>query len=407
MHTQPVVILKPGREASLQRRHPWLFSGGIARTLGDPTPGALVAAESATGQRLAWGHYSPQSQIRVRLIAWEPEPAPDTPDFWRDRLQRALAARAPLLADGSTNACRLIHAESDGVPGLVVDRYAETIVLQCLSAGAEARRELFADLLEALLTPQTLYERSDADVLQKEGLKPRVGLLRGVEPPETLDILENGLRFLVDVRQGHKSGFYLDQRENRQRLGQTVAALTRLGQAPTLLNVFAYTGGFGVYGLAHGASALVNVDTSAEALALGRKALARNGLADAPVEDVVEDAFHALRRFRDAGRHFDVIVLDPPKFAFSQKDIQKATRGYKDINLQALHLLNPGGYLFTCSCSGAISADLFQKIVFGAALDAGRDMHIIGWLAQSSDHPVALTFPEGAYLKGLLCRAVG
>ncbi len=398
----PRLILKPGREASLQRRHPWVFSGAVARVQGEAAPGALVAIHAADGPFLAWGHYSPASQIRARIIAWDAAAAPDTPDFWRARLQRALAARVPLLQSGNTTACRLVNADSDGTPGLIVDRYNTTLVVQYLTAGAETRRALFADLLMELQPAETLYERSDADVREKEGLSPHTGLLRGAEPPAAVEILENGLRFAVDVRQGHKSGFYLDQRENRQRLREAIAARAQARSTPTLLNVFAYTGGFAVYGLAGGASSVVNVDTSAEALALGRENLARNTLPAA--EDIAGDAFQVLRQLRQAGRRFDVIVLDPPKFAFTQKDVQKAARGYKDINLQALHLLNPGGMLFTFSCSGAISADLFQKIVFGAALDAGREAQIVGYLAQSSDHPTALTFPEGAYLKGLQCH---
>ena len=405
MNAMPHITLKRGRETAVRRRHPWLFSGGIARIKGQPTPGDLVAVHGADGAFLAWGHYSPHSQIRVRLVSWEESDRPATPEFWRARLRRAFAARAPLLAAGATTACRLVHAESDGVPGLVVDRYGETVVVQYLTAGAEARRELFADLLWELLGPQSLYERSDADVRQKEGLKSRTGLLRGAEPPQMVEILENGLRFGVDVRRGHKSGFYLDQRENRQRLRETLAELVQAGQAPTLLNVFSYTGGFAVYGLAGGAVSVVNVDTSAEVLRLGQENLARNDLAHAAVEDIAGNAFKVLRQLRQEGRQFDVIVLDPPKFAFTQRDVQRAARGYKDINLQAFHLLRPGGILFTFSCSGAISADLFQKIVFGAALDARCDAQIVGRLTQSSDHPVALTFPEGQYLKGLVCKA--
>jgi len=400
----PRIDLKRGREAAVRRRHPWLFSGGIARVEGQPALGDLVAIHGDDGAFLAWGHYSPHSQIRARLVSWEESDQPDTPEFWRARLRRAFSARAPLLVAGATTACRLVHAESDGVPGLIVDRYGETVVAQYLTAGMEARRELFADLLWELLGPQSLYERSDAPARQKEGLQSRVGLLRGVEPPQMIEILENGLRFGVDARRGHKSGFYLDQRENRQRLRETLAALVQAGQAPTLLDVFSYTGGFAVYGLAGGAVSVVNVDASAEVLRQGQENLARNGLDHAAVEDIAGDAFKVLRQLRQEGRQFDVIVLDPPKFAFTKRAVQRAARGYKDINMQAFHLLRPGGVLFTFSCSGAISADLFQKIVFGAALDAGCDAQIVGRLTQSSDHPVALTFPEGEYLKGLVCR---
>ena len=401
----PRVLLKPGREKPIQRRHPWVFSGAIRDVEGEPGLGALVSVRAHDGEFLAWGHYSPHSQIRVRLVAWDEDVDPEADAFWRARVERAVEARAPILADGATNACRLIHAESDGAPGLIVDRYGDALILQALSAGADARREQFAALLWELLSPSTIYERSDVDVREKEGLPMRTGTLRGGHPLGALPIRENGLEFAVDVRKGHKTGFYLDQRENRERLRQLVAARVRTGERPSLLNVFSYTGGFGVYGLNAGAASLVNVDSSDEALALGRENLARNGLANAEVEDIAGDAFEALRSLRDAGRRFDVIVLDPPKFAHSQHDVQQAARGYKDINLQAFHLLNPGGVLFTFSCSGVVSADLFQKIVFGAALDAGRDAQIIGRMTQSRDHPVALTFPEGEYLKGLICRS--
>ncbi len=387
----------------MRRRHPWLFSGAVARIEGQPQSGALVAICSADGAFLAWGHYSAASQIRARLFAWEENCAPETADFWRARLERAVAARKPLLADGTTTACRLVNAESDGIPGLIVDWYGDVVVVQYLSAGVEARRELFNELLMALLHPATLYERSDVDVREKERLAPRVGLLAGAEPPEVVEIREHGLRFGVDVRHGHKTGFYLDQRDNRARLRAAVVQC----HAPTVLNAFAYTGGFAVYALAGGAAAVTNVDTSAEALRLGRENLACNGFAEAAVEDIEGDAFTALRELHRQKHAFDVVILDPPKFAFTQSDVQRAARGYKDINMQAIRLLRPGGLLFTFSCSGAISADLFQKIVFGAALDVKRDVQIIGRMMQSSDHPVALTFPEGEYLKGLMCRVVG
>ncbi len=402
MSEYPRIILHAQRDVSVHRRHPWLFSGAIARVEGAPRPGALVAIHSFEGAFLAWGHYSAGSQIRARLFAWDERDVPETPDFWRARLERAIAARQPLLADATTTACRLVNAESDNIPGLVVDRYGDGVVVQYLSAGADARRELFNELLVTLLHPATLYERSDVDVREKERLAPREGLIYGAEPPDVVEIIENGLRFGVDVRHGHKTGFYLDQRDNRALVRATVAQR----DAPTVLNTFAYTGGFAVYALAGGASAVTNVDTSAEALRVGRENLARNGFAEAAVEDIEGDAFTVLRELHSQKRAFDIVILDPPKFAFTQGDVKRAARGYKDINMQALRLLNPGGLLFTFSCSGAISADLFQKIVFGAALDVKRDAQIVGRMTQSSDHPVALTFPEGEYLKGLVCRVV-
>ncbi len=419
MNEHPRVILKPKRDAAVKRRHPWIFSGAIAHVEGSPASGALVTVHSAGSTRspeqtfLAWGHYSPHSQIRVRLVSWNPQDQPDTVDFWRMRLQQAITARRPLLfEEGPTNVCRLVNAESDYIPGLIVDRYGKTLVVQYLTAGVEVRRDLWTDLLRESeisttgLHPACIYERSDVDVRHKEGLKPRTSLLYGPEPPERLEVRENGLRFLVDIRQGHKSGFYLDQRENRQRLREVAATLIQSGEAPTLLNVFAYSGGFAVYGLSGGCSTAVNIDTSADALALGRENLAANGIRDATTEDMEGDAFEVLRTMRKENRAFDLIVLDPPKFAFRRGDIKKATRGYKDINMQAMHLLKPGGLLFTFSCSGVVSADLFQKVIFGAALDVEQAIQIIGQMTQSSDHPVALTFPEGAYLKGLICRRV-
>lgn len=402
------IILKPKRDVSVKRRHPWVFSGGITRVEGAPPggapqSGALVAVHDNHGQFLAWGHYSPASQIRVRLVSWNEDDAVETADFWRARLDAAVAGRQPILASGATTACRLVNAESDGIPGLIVDTYDDVLVVQNLTAGMEARRDLFNDLLVHSLHPATLYERSDADVREKEGLRERSELVYGVEPASPIEVLENGLHFLVDVRAGHKTGFYLDQRDNRALLR---AAIAQRATPATLLNVFAYTGGFAVYGLAGGAASVTNVDTSAEALRLGRENLARNGFDGTDVEDIAGDAFTVLRELNAQGRAFDFAVLDPPKFAFTQKDVQRATRGYKDINMQALRLLKDDGLLFTFSCSGAISADLFQKVIFGAALDVGRDVQIIGRMTQGSDHPVALTFPEGDYLKGLICRVV-
>jgi len=259
MNEYPRVILAPQRDVSVRRRHPWLFSGAIKRVEGKPQPGALVAVHSFEGTFLAWGHYSAASQIRARLFAWDERDAPETAEFWRARLKQAIAARQPLLADGTTTACRLVNAESDGIPGLIVDRYGDVMVVQYLSAGADARRELFNALLVELLHPVILYERSDVDVREKERLDSRAGLLYGEEPPDAVEIVENGLRFGVDVRHGHKTGFYLDQRDNRALLRAAVTPLN----APTVLNVFAYTGGFAVYALAGGAAAVTNVDTSA------------------------------------------------------------------------------------------------------------------------------------------------
>jgi 23S rRNA (cytosine1962-C5)-methyltransferase len=339
----------------------------------------------------------------VRLFCWSEDARPHTTEFWRQRLQRAIDLRDSLRRDPLTNAYRLVYAESDGIPGLIVDRYGDALVVQFLTAGADRASVLYTDLLMELTTPRTIYERSDTDVREHEGLGASGGLLRGADPEPITEIVENGLSYLVDIRNGHKTGFYLDQRENRRRFRDLAMAAAPQGE---MLNVFSYTGAFTVCGLAAGIASAVNVDASSEALALGRQNIALNRLPVEHVDDVAGDAFEVLRRIRRQGRQFDLIVADPPKFAFTQRDVPRATRGYKDINLQAIHLLKPGGLLFTFSCSGAISEDLFQKIVFGAALDTGRDVQIVGRLTQGCDHPVALTHPEAAYLKGLICRAV-
>jgi 23S rRNA (cytosine1962-C5)-methyltransferase len=404
MNPRARVILKHGREASVARRHPWVFSGAVARIQGAADAGATAAVCSSDGRFMAWGQVSPASQIRVRLVSWREGDAPDSRDFWSARLDRAVRARGALLRDGRTNACRLVHGESDGVPGLVADRYGDWLVVQFLSAGAEARREMLLDILTGLTAAGGVYERSDADVREKEGLPSRCGLLSGREPPPEIEIAENGMRFLVDPRRGHKTGFYLDQRENRLRLRALAGDAAAGGERPEVLNAFSYTGAFAVSALAGGAARVVNVDSSREALEGGRRNVALNSFPPEAAEDIEGNAFDVLRSLREDGRRFDIVVLDPPKFAFSQADVPAASRGYKDLNFQAMHLLRPGGALLTFSCSGAVDAALFQKIVFAAALDSKRSARIVGVLAQGEDHPVDLTFPEAAYLKGLVCR---
>jgi len=385
------VILKPGREKSVRNRHPWIFSGAIELVEGT---GDLVRVVSSQGEYLATGTLNRRSQIAVRLLTWNAGEEIDGL-FWRRRLERCIAGRAQLAAGQSTNAYRLVHAEADGLPGLIVDRYGPWLALQCLTAGMAHRRDEVVTLLAELLAPAGIYARDDADVRLKEGLPLETEVVYGEEPPDRVEIVEQGHRFLVDLKRGHKTGFYLDQRENRRR------AAAYCGGQETL-NAFAYTGAFGVYAAHAGAGSVVHVDTSAEALALAGENLALNGCA--PQEMVAGDVFQVLRRYRREGRAFDVIILDPPKFATSQADVMDAARGYKDVNLSAMRLLRPGGTLITFSCSGLVSADLFQKIVFGASVDAGRDVQIVDRLAQGSDHPVLLTFPESAYLKGFICR---
>jgi 23S rRNA (cytosine1962-C5)-methyltransferase len=397
------VILKPGREKPVRNRHPWIFSGAIRRIEAEAKDGDLVRVTDSRGQYLGTGYLNRHSQIVVRLLTWDPDERVDR-GFWRRRLAQAIEGRAHLAQTPDTDAYRLVHAEADGLPGLIVDRYGSWLVIQCLTLGmAQRRDEIVAILSEpAQLSrgdPSPLvgiYARDDADVRKKEGLLPETSPLWGAEPPALLEIAEGGHRFLVDVRGGHKTGFYLDQRDNRRRASVYCAGAD-------VLNVFAYTGGFGVYAGQVRARSVVNVDTSADALSLAERNLALNNCQ--PQEMVIGDAFQVLRAYRDQGRSFDLVILDPPKFATSRAQVMDASRGYKDLNLLALQLLRPGGHLITFSCSGLVSADLFQKIVFGASVDAGRDVQIVEWLAQGPDHPVLLTFPESAYLKGLICRA--
>lgn len=333
------------------------------------------------------------------MWTWNPEEKVDEA-FLRGRLQAALGLRQVMVAADETNAVRLVHGESDGLPGLIVDRYADLLVMQCLSSGADRWRDTLVNLLAEMTGASAIFERSDVEVRRLEGLPDREGPLLGAAPAGSIEIMENGLRFSVDPVHGQKTGFYIDQRRNRKRLRDLCAGRD-------VLNCFCYTGAFSVYALSGGARSVLSIDTSGEALSAARDNVARNGLDRDGVEWLEADVFQALRAFRDQARTYDLIILDPPKFAPTAAQVERAARGYKDINLLAFKLLRPGGLLFTFSCSGGISADLFQKIVSGAALDADADAEIVEHLAQGPDHPVALNFPEGAYLKGLVCYVKG
>jgi len=395
---RPTIVLESGREKPVRQHHPWVFSGAIARVEGQPAPGDLVNVADARGEWLACGYYNAQSQIVVRLLTWTPD-EPVGPDFWRARLTAARGLRADLGLEPGTTAYRLVYAESDGVPGLVVDRYGDWLAVQFLTLGVEVRRELLLGLLVELFAPRGIVERSDAAVRRQEGLPLRQGVAWGEPPPAILEIREHGLRFQTNVLGGQKTGFYFDQRENR-RLVAGWAAGRRV------LNAFSFTGAFGVYALASGAAHVTNIDSSYEALVGAEATLRLNGFdPDRQAESICGDVFQVLRGFRDAGRRFDLVILDPPKFARSKAELDAATRGYKDINLSGLRLLAPGGLLATFSCSGLVTPDLFQKIVFGASVDAGRSAQILAKLSQGPDHPILLSFPEGEYLKGLLCRS--
>ena len=395
---ESTLFLKPGREKSVLRRHPWIFSGAIAGVDGVTEPGDTVSVRAASGELLARAAYNPHSQIAGRIWTWNEDTRIDA-GFFRQRIEKSTAARAALAE--TTNAMRLVYAESDGLPGLIVDRYADVVVCQFLAAGAEKWKQTIADVLEGLPGVSGVYERSDVDVRAKEGLQEQAGELRGASPPELVEIWESApdgedvWRYAVDVRRGHKTGFYLDQRENRK----VVATLARRQKT---LNTFCYTGAFTVNTQWNQASHTTSLDSSQPALDIAQHNLSLNNL---PADDLINaDAFTKFREYRDRGETFDLIILDPPKFAHNESQIRKASRAYKDINWLALRLLNPSGHLITFSCSGLVSEDLFQKILFGAALDAKREVQIIQRLGQASDHPILLSFPEADYLKGFVCR---
>lgn len=390
------VILKKDREKSVNNKHPWLFSGAINRLEGDPASGDVVDVWNSKARFVARGIYNEKSQISVRLLTWNPNDPIDE-DFWRRRISRAVVGRLALKQDQSTNAYRIVYSEADGVPGFIADLYGTWLVVQFLSLAAEKNRKVILNTLLDLVEPQGIYERSDTDGREKEGLVPVTGPVWGEIPPDLIEIIENGLTFQVDVKLGHKTGFYLDQRENRMKA-------TKYFAGKEVLNAFAYTGAFSVYAARAGATRVMNIDSSERVLQIAENNMLRNGFSGR--EDVYSaaDVFDVLRAYREARWKFDVIILDPPKFAHSKRNVEKATHGYKDINLLAMKLLKRGGILITFSCSGVVSPDLFQKVIFGASVDAGRTVQIVERLSQSSDHPVLLTCPESEYLKGLVCR---
>jgi 23S rRNA (cytosine1962-C5)-methyltransferase len=406
------IFLKRGKEKPLLHHHPWIFSGAIAR-VENANDGDTVDVFDAGGAWLARAAYNARSQIVARVWTFEKDEEIDAA-FFRKRIERALEFRKFIFQN---NSLRLVNAESDFLPGVVIDRYADFLVAQFLTLGVELHKDEIVAALNSVgalnSTPlqfRGIYERSDVDVRKKEGLKETTGVLWGEEPPDKIEIVENDLRFLVDVKRGHKTGFYLDQRVNRQR------ALSYL--RGEVLNAFAYTGAFGVYAAKMNHAHVVNLDASASALDLARENFALNlrneprfvpaarSDAAASVAYTCADAFETLREYRAQGRKFDAIVLDPPKFVTSAANLERATRGYKDLNLLAFQLLNPNGFLVTFSCSGLVDAKLFQQIVFGASVDANRDAQIVEKLGQSPDHPIGLHFPEGEYLKGLIVRVI-
>ncbi|GLP97893.1 class I SAM-dependent rRNA methyltransferase [Paraferrimonas sedimenticola] len=390
------VYLQPGREKSVLRRHPWIFASALRSVKGDPQLGETVEVRAHDGQILGVAAFSPHSQIRLRMWAFGKQQVVDR-DFFDGKIAQALALRSTLIERQGLTGFRLIAAESDGLPGITVDYYAGVLVCQLLSAGAEYWRETLLDALEAALPGCAIYERSDVESRSKEGLELTQGLLRGQLPAMPVIIEENGVAIAVDVTSGHKTGFYLDQRDNRRKAMDYVANRS-------VLNCFSYTGTFALYCIKAGASSVENVDVSQPALDMAANNIALNQLDASKVTHTQADVFKLLRQYQEQSKQFDVVIMDPPKFADNRSQLKGACRGYKDINLQAMKLLKPGGTLLTYSCSGLMESDLFQKIVADAALDAGREMQIIERFCQAADHPVAGSFPEGYYLNGLACR---
>lgn len=389
------IVLQPQREKSLKRHHPWVFASAIDTVTGRCRSGDTVEVMSSEGEWLGRGAYSPESQIRVRIWTFVKDEPVDNGFFMR-RLEQAYALRQRVINFSTTTGYRLIAAESDGLPGVTIDIYAHVAVLQLLSAGADRQRSKLVWALGKLFPKLAIYERSDVDVRKKEGLEPLTGPVAG-DPPTQVEILENNLRINVDIENGHKTGFYLDQRDSRARAGH-------YAHGKSVLNCFSYTGTFACYALAGGASHVTNVDVSAPALSLAAQHLTLNGLDPAKASMVQGDVFEVLRRYHEQQTQFDMVILDPPKFVDSKASLTRAARGYKDINMYGIHAVKPGGLLLTFSCSGLMPADLFQKIVADAALDAGRTVKIIERLSQAPDHPVKTTYPEGYYLKGLVCQ---
>ncbi len=387
------VYLKQGREAPVRRGHPWIFSGAIERTHGDADNVGSADVFDCKKSWIARGLYNPSSQIRIRVLTAKDEPIDG--DFFRRRIARALGLRERYVAPNA-DAYRLINGEGDFLPGLVVDRYGDFLVCQFMAAGMAQHKATIADILMGAASIKGVFEKSDGKAREEEGLGPSIGMLAGQEPMDLIEIQENGLKFLVDFRRGQKTGFFLDQRDNRE-------FLRSLARDATVLNCFSYSGAFGIYALAGGARSVISLDSSRPALELAEKNLALNSFTGEHTELIKGDAFAYLK---ESSAHFDMIALDPPSLAHRRSDVDAATGGYKFLNLHALKHINPGGFLLTFSCSQHLSSDLFQKVVFGAAVDADRKVSLVKRLGAPIDHPVSLHHPEGEYLKGLVLRVL-
>jgi 23S rRNA (cytosine1962-C5)-methyltransferase len=390
------VVLKKGKEKAVLHRHPWVFSGAIENVKGKPANGEIIRLLDGKKEFMAYGFYNDQSRVAVRLLEWD-ENIPVDNNWFREKVRTAVAGRAHILADGNTDTCRLIFSESDYLPGLIVDKYADHLAVQVLTSGMQAAMPVIIDELKALLNPASIFDKSDAASRAHEGLETINTLLAGNEPPELVMVKENGISYGINIAEGQKSGFYCDQRDNR-------LVLANYAKNKKVLDCFCYTGGFTLNSLQNGAAQVTSVDSSALALETLKENIRLNGFEGTKHNAIKSDVNVQLRKFRDDGESFDIIVLDPPKYAPSRSALDRASRAYKDLNRLGMQLLNSGGLLATFSCSGAMDMETFKQVLAWAALDAGKQVQFIYQFHQPEDHPVRASFPEGEYLKGLLCR---
>jgi len=393
------VILKKGKEKAVLQRHPWVFSGAIERVKGIPENGDIVRLLNTKGEFMAYGFFNDRSRVALRLLEWDENVAVD--DAWfREKVRTAVAGRNNLLADGSTNTCRLIFSESDYLPGLIVDKYDDHLAIQILTSGIEKVMPVIIDELQKLLKPESIFDKSDASSREHEGLQTNNTALTLNSPPENVEVKENGIIYNINIAEGQKSGFYCDQRDNRR-------ILAHYTKGKKVLDCFSYTGGFTLNSLHNGAASVTSVDSSALAIETLKENITLNKLDAKKHIAIQSDVNKQLRVFKEQEEKFDIIVLDPPKYAPSRSALDRASRAYKDLNRLAMLLLNTGGLLATFSCSGAMDMETFKQVLAWAALDAGKQLQFIYQFCQPEDHPVRASFPEGEYLKGLLCRVIG
>jgi 23S rRNA (cytosine1962-C5)-methyltransferase len=390
------VRLKKGKDKAVRHLHPWIFSGAIENIKGNPENGEIVTVTDHNEEFLAYGFFNGHSRVAVRLLEWDPENEVNE-TWWRERIKKSVQLRENLLASQDTNTCRLIFSEADYLPGLIVDRYDDFLSVQILSAGIEKIKSIVLDELQNLLNPLGIFDRSDTSSREYEGLEASSGILYGVKPPEFVTVRENSILFQVNIAEGQKSGFYCDQRENRRIIAEYV-------RDKRVLDCFCYTGGFTLNCMKQGSAEMISVDSSASALNTLKQNIHINDMEDYQHQSIHSDVNKVLRDFRNEDKKFDLIILDPPKYAPSYSSLDKASRAYKDLNRQAMLLLEDGGLLASFSCSGAVNMNTFKQILAWAALDAGKEIQFINQFSQPQDHPIRASFPESEYLKGLLCR---